>query len=258
MDTRRPVGQVAAVWITAGRPHRMVQNSIQPEPQIGAEFEGVKVPASPFLTEKYANWIAKGIYEKPERKLSEKLVQPGDRIIEMGAGLGFVGGYTTCKTTDTVLRSYEANPSLIPHVEALYAMNGIADRAEVRNELLVADPDAPDAVTFHIHGSFLGSSVYKVGGGHRPKLQIPTAAWAKVKQEFRPDVLIMDIEGAELEFFTHADLSGVRAIIVELHPKRYGPEGVEACVAALTAKGLSQKHHRYEVRTFVANDAAFS
>ena len=41
--------------------------------------------------------------------------------------------------------------------------------------------------------------------------------WEKVKEEVKPTIILMDIEGAELEFFRDADLSGIRTIIVELH-----------------------------------------
>lgn len=230
----------------------------RPQPtEVAVEFEGLRVPPSRHLSPKMATWIRKGIYERPERKLAAKLTEPGDRVIEMGAGIGFIGGFTAFHKPDLQLLSFEANPSLIPHIEALYRLNGLADRATVENKLLVADPNAPKSMTFNIHGSYLGSSVYEVGGPDRPKLDIPTIAWDTVKAAFCPDVLIMDIEGAELAFLTHADLSGIRAVIVELHPKRYGPEGVAACLEALQSKGLVQAHHRMEVRSFVREGISF-
>ncbi|SFS13270.1 FkbM family methyltransferase [Yoonia litorea] len=230
----------------------MPQDSAQNDTDLGAEFEGVKVPHSPFLNEKMVKRIAKGIYERPERKLATKLTRESDRVLEMGAGLGFVGGFTAFHKKGVELLSFEANPELIPHVERLYQINGLSARASVENKLLIANPDRPDSMRFHIHGSYLGSSVYKVGRPNRPKIDIATIGWDDVKSRFRPDVLIMDIEGAELDFLTHADLSGVRAIIAEFHPDHYGKEGVKACIDAVNAQGLRQTHHRMEVRAFVA------
>ena len=256
MDSRRQVVQVAErrknVEIEV-----MTGTSEMTEDGLGAEFEGLKVPASPFLSPKFASWIRKGNYERPERKLAEKLTRPGDRVVEMGAGIGFVGGYTAFKKPGLQLRSFEANPALIPHIEELYEINGLSDRARVDNKLLIANPDRPDHIKFHIHGSYLGSSVYEVGKPENPKYEIPTMGWDDLKAAFKPDVLVMDIEGAELDFLTHADVSGLRAIIVEMHPKIFGKEGEAACIEALRSKGMVQAHHRMQVYSFVPEGADF-
>lgn len=225
---------------------------VQDPQDIVAEFEGLKIPKSRIVGPQLARQISKGNYEKPERKLAVKLTREGDHVVEMGAGIGFVGGFTASQKPRLQLLSFEANPELIPHTEKLYDINGLGDRAKVENKLLTANPDRPDSITFHIHNSFLGSSVYKVGKPENPKIEIPTVAWTQVKADFRPDVIIMDIEGAELDFLTHADLDGIRAVVFEAHPNRYGQEGLAACLAALRSKGMRQTHHRMQVYAFVA------
>jgi FkbM family methyltransferase len=219
--------------------------------ETAAEFEGLKVPASRFVTAKCASRITKGVYERPERKLSAKLTQDGDKVVELGSGIGFVGGLTALQKPNLQLRSFEANPHLIPHIEALYEMNGLAHRARVENKLLIANPARPETVTFNLHRSYLGSSVFDNGPFGVEKVDIPTVGWNDVKADFEPDVIIMDIEGAELDFLTHADLSGIRAIIFEVHPAHYGKEGERACLAAVSAQGMRQTHHRMQVYAFV-------
>lgn len=58
------------------------------------------------------------------------------------------------------------------------------------------------------------------------KVSVPVVAWEKVKEEVKPTILLKDIEGAELEFFRDADLSGIRTIIVELHRHIYHRPGM--------------------------------
>ena len=54
-----------------------------------------------------------------------------------------------------------------------------------------------------------------------------------------PTVLICDIEGAEADLLPAADLSGLRAAIVEVHPQWIGQAGVQAVFDAMNRGGLS-------------------
>ena len=225
--------------------------------EIATEFEGLKVPHSPFLGPKLAKMIGRGNYERPERKLAHKLTRDDDRIVELGTGIGFVGGFTALHRPKAQLRSFEANPRLIPHARNLYDINGMADRATVENRLVVANPDRPESMSFHLHGSFLGSSVFLRGMKDPTIVEVPTLAWDTLRDEFQPNVVIMDIEGAELDFMIHADLTGVRAVIVELHPKIFGQEGLTACLEAMQSKGFQRAHHRIHVWSFVREGVEF-
>lgn len=52
-------------------------------------------------------------------------------------------------------------------------------------------------------------------------------------------VLVMDIEGAEVELLERADLQGIERIFLELHDHLYGLDGVRRITCALTAKGFT-------------------
>lgn len=56
----------------------------------------------------------------------------------------------------------------------------------------------------------------------------------------------MDVEGGEAELIPAADLSRVRALIVEMHPHVVGAECVDALLTTIEAKGLGlvEKRHR--------------
>ena len=49
----------------------------------------------------------------------------------------------------------------------------------------------------------------------------------------------MDIEGGELDILTHANLDGVRAIVIEFHPKAYDVSGMRRCKRILRDAGFA-------------------
>lgn len=207
--------------------------------EAAAEYRGVRVPPSPFLHRKRVDRINSGAYEGQEVAGALHVTRAGDRVLELGAGIGFVGGVVAKLTAPARLLSFEANPRLIPHIRALHALNGLEKVAEVRNQVLFGGPDRPETATFHIHASYLGSSLQ---GNARSveQVAVPTADLAATLAEFRPDVLIVDIEGGERDILKHADLSGVRAVVIEFHPAVYGIEGMQECKKALLRAGLAR------------------
>lgn len=202
--------------------------------------KGVKVPHSPFLTETRIKRIEEARYEGEEIDGALSVIGPEDRVLELGAGLGVVGGVVAVNARPERILSFEANPNLVPHIRDLYALNGIEDRIKVRNELLIASPDRPETMTFHVHSSFLGSSLIDRDDRKTTPVEVPTVAFDKIRRRFKPTVLVMDIEGGELDFLQHADLTGIRAIVIEFHPNAYGIEGVKTCKNLLRGAGFKQ------------------
>ncbi|MFN6951607.1 MAG: glycosyltransferase family 2 protein [Albidovulum sp.] len=70
-------------------------------------------------------------------------------------------------------------------------------------------------------------------------VNVPAFAFRNPVAEVRPTVIVCDIEGGERGLFDRTDLSGVRAVVLEPHPKVYGPWGVARVAGVLAAKGLT-------------------
>jgi FkbM family methyltransferase len=208
------------------------------EPTFAATCKGVKVPPSPFLNETRIKRMEEARYEGEEIAGALSVVREGDRVLEMGAGLGVVGAVTAFNAKPEAVLSFEANPALIPHIENLYKLNGLQDVIEVRNQVVISAPERPETMTFHVHNSFLGSSLVDNDKRKTTPVEVDTVAFDEVLEEFKPDVLIMDIEGGELEFLTHANLRGIRAVVIEFHPGVYGKEGTGVCKDALRSAGF--------------------
>lgn len=210
------------------------------EIETAALCKGVKVPLSPYLTETRIRRMEEARYEGEEIAGALSVVRKGDRVLEMGAGLGVVGGVVAANAEPEAVLSFEANPDMIPHIEALYRLNGLEDRISVRNAVLVSGPDRPETMSFFLRNSFLGSSLIDTDTRNTREVRVPTADFAAVCEDFRPDVLILDIEGGELDLLRHADLAGIRAVVIELHPKAYGTDGARACKDVLRRHGFTK------------------
>lgn len=206
--------------------------------EIAAQCHGVDVPQSPFLNDNRIRRINAARYEGQEIAGALNVVREGDNVLELGAGLGIVGAVTARNRKPARVVSFEGNPNLIPHIRALYDLNGLGDVIEVRNQVLISAPDRPESLPFQLHNSFLGSSLQRDPASARETVQVPTASYDDLRAELTPDILLMDIEGGELEFLEHADLTGIRSVVVEFHPGVYDVAGMRQCKSILRDAGF--------------------
>lgn len=194
---------------------------------IVATYHGVEVLNGDHLGPQMIKNMEEERYERREVQQALNEVKKTDVVVEMGAGAGIVGAIVAKNCKPKKIVSYEANHTLIDHIKGLYSHNKIDDRIEIRNEIILSETKPPKSVDFFIRGNFLGSGmVVTKGAANATKVSVPVVGWKKVKKEVKPTVLLMDIEGAELEFFRDADLKGIRTIIVELHRHIYHRPGM--------------------------------
>lgn len=205
-----------------------------------AECLGVHVPPSRFLHETRIQRINEARYEGQEIAGALHVVGPDDTVLEIGAGIGLVGAVIAANRHPRHVHAFEANPELIPAIKALYHLNRLEDRIAVRNQVLISAPDRPGSVPFFLHNSYLGSSLTDPGDKARRRVDIPTAGFAETCAALKPTVLVMDIEGGELDVLRDADLTPFRAIVVEFHPKVYGVDGMRACKQILREAGFAR------------------
>ena len=206
--------------------------------QPAATCLGVKVPFSKNLTPTRIERLNSGQYEGQEIAGVLEVVNEQDRVLEMGAGLGVVGAVAALNGKPEAVLSFEGNPELIDDIRALYDLNTLSDRISVRNEILLSSPNRPETISFHIQNSFLGSGLTAKKGRKTREVTVPTSSFETVRNDFSPTILVVDIEGGELELLRHADLEGIRAVVIEFHPAVYGTDGMKECKNLLRDAGF--------------------
>ncbi|MDD9733855.1 FkbM family methyltransferase [Mameliella sp. AT18] len=200
---------------------------------------GLKIPKHPQITKgRIRGALKSDTYERKECDAVMRVVRPGDRVLELGGGIGYMSTLLSVKKQVARVVSYEANPALIPYIRSVHAANGV-ENVDLRNALL--SPQAGDPVPFYVRRNFLASSMDREADPDSVTEEVPIMqhAIAPVLEAETPDVLVCDIEGAEADLLPAGDWSGLRAAVIELHPQWIGQSGVQAVFDAMHSAGLT-------------------
>jgi FkbM family methyltransferase len=205
------------------------------------EMRGVKAPVDPtVMSPTLVNAIRTGEYERAEAKKLPKMVEPGDRLLELGAGMGYLSSIAAMTAPLEKIVVVEANPALIPIIHKTHALNGVV--AEVIHAAVVGEKTS-DTVRFIVDEDFWASSIgTRKNQDVRELVDVPTASVADLIREHAPTFLIIDIEGGETDILPHLDLSTCRMVLMELHFKEIGPHGIAAVFDCFARQGFYYDH----------------
>ena len=156
--------------------------------------------------------LTDGSYEAKEARSVLKAIKPGDRVLELGSGIGIITSIIA-GIEDVSVWAFEANPSTAALAERVI-------KANFRRDLWMSSMDENQ-------------------GPYEKRIEISSANIDEFIASRGITALVMDIEGAERDLLGRADLSGVERIFVELHDHLYGLAGVRDIMQALTAKGYA-------------------
>lgn len=180
-----------------------------------------------------------GTYEGREADAVLRAVRKGDRVLELGAGIGFMSTHIARARDVEAVHSFEANPHLIPYIQSVHAANDVSV-ATVHNAIL---GDTAGSVPFYVRKNLLASSMDRLDGANIiDEAQVEMRATQDVMRNLRPTVLVCDIEGAEADLIPSMDLSGLREAVIELHPQWIGPTGVNRIFSAFMDAGFAYFH----------------
>jgi FkbM family methyltransferase len=177
------------------------------------------------------------MYEVPERRIAAHTIRPGDNVLEIGGGIGIVGvqAALACgrETTHVI---FEANRDLTPNIKQTLKLNSV--EAKVIWGAVVPNDYVGDEATFNVSEQFWSSSLITKETDKSKKVRVPAFRIADVVEEYSPDVLIMDVEGAERELLANADLRRLKALCVEFHSRYIGRDAVNALIRHLISSGF--------------------
>ena len=186
------------------------------------EFDGVNFQFdSRFMDKKRFVAIAAGALESDEVKVAQMFLKKDDIIVEFGSGLGIAAARVNKRVGPQKHYCFEANPLVIEYAQKLFEFNEI--QIKIENYALGNGTNLP----FYIVNDYILSSFQKPKGRDDwRQVDVPTINCQEVVTSLTPTAIFCDIEGAELEYLEADDFGSTRKIIVELHPKVYGFDGV--------------------------------
>jgi len=185
--------------------------------------KGIKIGYDPdIISENLVKHINAGVYEREESSLIAGTIQDNERILEIGCGLGYISALAMKTGRVEKLLGFEANPRLIPIIEQTWSLNEV--EAVIRNNV-IANTSSFQKVNFYVRQDFWASSLSPELYGYKEIVSVETLNFQELLEEYRPTMIICDIEGGERQLFEGAELRGVRKVFIEVHQNVLGRWG---------------------------------
>jgi FkbM family methyltransferase len=189
------------------------------------------------LTDRIAEKLATGAYEGDEAAAVRMRLRPGRRILELGAGLGFVAALSSRITGPENVTTVEANPDMLAVIRGNLARNGYG-AARLLHGAVTGD-GAGRTVDFAHKTAFWSAHLATAGTRPDATAAVPRLSLPRLLADHRPQMVVMDIEGAEAQLFDAPWPRFVRSVIIELHPGRYPDTVIKRIVDCLSASGMT-------------------
>lgn len=174
-----------------------------------------------------------GDYEAPERLILQKIIKPGDKILEAGAGMGLISLTMARIVGAKNVVSYEPMP-------VAYAL--LVDNASLNNLEIGHRPRALAArsgkISFYVDTNIVASSLFSRAASTH--IEVNADGIEEELQATRPNTLVLDIEGAEVELIKSCSFGGIEKIIMEVHPHIVGEQAIGSMVESLYATGFRE------------------
>lgn len=180
-------------------------------------------------------------YEGHETTAVRKHIVESDRVLELGAGTGYITMQIASRIGGENLLSIEASPKMVPVVEENLSAN-LIEGVTVINAAVVPDDFAGDHVSFHMTAAFWASSLNTTIAKKwksTKTVDVPAVRIGELMQDHKPTVVIMDIEGGEQGLFDAVWPAHVRLLVIELHPRLYCDQVIKQIFDQMSASGLT-------------------
>lgn len=195
-------------------------------------LDGVRLATGLDTPKLVRSLIFKRNYERDEAKLLRSAVQSGDQVLEIGAGIGFIGLLAARLAGQGRVTSYEANPAMQKVIETNCALNPVTPDLRMRAVTRDGRP-----LVFHQAENILSSSIVARSDVNTTEVKVKADAIGKVLDEISPDVVVVDVEGAEADLLPEVIDRAIPRLLVEFHPHIIGVETIEAIKASALAAG---------------------
>lgn len=197
-------------------------------------FFEMKVFIDGSIGEKLVNLIASGDYELMDLDLFDLYINPGDRVVDIGAGVGIAGAFCGMKAERSVV---VVEPNVVLH--KMIVEQGRINQVELipLHAAVVADSRANGSIEFHFHDEFWRSTANPSDGEYRRVEHVRTMGLNELLTAHPADILVVDVEGAEVGLFDEPLTVKPKRIFIEIHIPNIGEKAAAAVVNSISAQG---------------------
>ena len=173
-------------------------------------------------------------YEADDVRLCRALLEPGDRVLELGTAIGFLAIYCLRYLGVERFAGVEANSGL----REIMADNFRVNDVPMPRLIHAAVGPVRGTARFHVSRDYFSSSM-RGDSASGVTIEVPQMTIPDVLAEldFTPNVLIMDIEGTEVDLPV-PDLCRFDKILAEFHGRKVGQDRVDALLQQLKEAGF--------------------
>ncbi len=183
------------------------------------ELSGVSLDVPDrLLTPRIRDRLETGRYEANEARAAQLMIDYGDRVLELGAGVGYISTICAMLAGSQNVMSVEANPKLLNTARTNLDRND-CEEAVLLHGAIVGKPVRGDHVYLKGANAFWACSLGTAED--EGAISVPALVFGDLLEAHKPTVVIMDIEGAEADLFNIPWPDCVRVVTLELHPNRY-------------------------------------
>lgn len=212
-----------------------------PEGAVWIDVQGIRVPTEG-ISVNMRRVLSTGQYEADERAALEGLLLPSDRVLELGAGIGYLATYCAQRLEDgSRVLTVEADPKMEAPIRATFAANRVAPALRI-----AAVNGTGASMRLERAADFWSTKASADGQGSGDPVE--GVALSALLKEHQPTVLIIDIEGGETDL-TRTVLPAVRAVLIEVH----SDEAERAVDEWLSGQGFARRSVARRVRLFERN-----
>lgn len=187
------------------------------------------------LTMKIRQKLKSGKYEGHEARAAQLVIDYGDRVLDLGAGVGYVATMCAMLAGAENVVTVEANPDLLDVIRANLDANDCAETTLI-HAAAVGHGTPDGTIALQQARAFWASSVSSEQSAHT--ITVPAMIVADLLAKYRPSVVMMDVEGAEATMFDTPWPAHVRVVMLELHQNRYPDTVIGKIFDTMSASGL--------------------
>lgn len=199
---------------------------------------GLRMDLDPAVGAKIFHLLRSGQYEPGDFELYERHLAQGDRVLELGGGVGITAAFCA-QCTGMPVTVVEPNPGLHELIRRQARVNAVDVRIDPRCVVAAAGTSTVD---FHLHDELWRSSISPEADfprGPRPRtIRVDAVDLQSLLDLERPDALIIDIEGEEAGLCTAPLRHLPRKLFIEIHVPRIGAKASAALAVRIERLGL--------------------